>query len=81
MQVTAFEYYRKHPQRHAFPTQYAVGQTERFYGILDKRLADRDYVASLGRGRYSIADIAIFPFLDAVGAVGIDLTKFPNVFT
>jgi glutathione S-transferase len=33
-------------------------EVERLYGVLDKRLADRDFVA----GEYSIADMAIWPW-------------------
>ena len=80
MQMHAFEYFRGNPQRYDFPTQRVVGETERYYGILDQRLASRDCVAGPGRGRYSIASIAIFPFFDAIGAVGLELGKFPNVF-
>ena len=61
-----------------------VDETKRLLGVLDRRLADRDWVAGNSRGSYSIADIAIFPwvrnllgFYDAGALVGID--NFPNV--
>ena len=34
-------------------------ETHRLYGVLDRRLADRPFVA----GDYSIADMAIFPWI------------------
>lgn len=47
----------------------------RLYGVLDRRLAGRDYVA----GDYSIADMAIYPW--ALGWEGQqqDIAKFPNM--
>jgi glutathione S-transferase len=79
IQSQANFFYRFLPQRHAFPTQRFVGATERVYGILNTRLADRDYVAGPGRGSYSIADIAIWPYAHYVALCGIDLERFPNV--
>lgn len=79
MQTQANAYYRFNPVRYAYPTQRFVGETERHYGVLDARLAERDYIAGHGRGKYSIADIAIWPFADAISVAGVDLQKFPNV--
>lgn len=60
--------------------QRYVGETERLYGILDKRLEDRDYVAGPGRGRYSIADIAIVGWVNCGRLSGLDTKQFPNVY-
>lgn len=60
--------------------QRYVGESERLYGILDARLADRDYVAGPGKGKYSIADISILGWANIAILSGIDLPKlFPNV--
>jgi glutathione S-transferase len=60
--------------------QRYVGETERLYGILNARLADRDYVAGPGRGKYSIADINLVGWVNVSELIGIDLTgQFPNV--
>jgi glutathione S-transferase len=80
MQAQANFYYRFHSQRYAFPTQRFVGETERLYGILNARLAGRDFIAGTGRGKYSIADMAIWPFAHAAAVLGLELEKFPNVF-
>ncbi|KAG6841970.1 hypothetical protein C0991_004461 [Blastosporella zonata] len=36
-------------------------ETERLYGVLELRLAERDYLAGKGKGKYTIADINAHP--------------------
>jgi GST-like protein len=50
-------------------------EARRLYGVLDRRLDGRDYVA----GDYSIADIAIWPWIARFEWQEIDLHQFPNV--
>jgi GST-like protein len=50
-------------------------EAQRLYGVLDRRLEGRDYVA----GDYSIADIAIWPWVSRYEWHAVDLAKFPNV--
>src|SRR5207302_5537828 len=50
-------------------------ETHRLYGVLDKRLADRDYVADA----YSIADIAIWPWISRFEWQTIELDQYSNV--
>jgi GST-like protein len=47
----------------------------RLYGVLDRRLADREFVA----GEYSIADMAIWPWISRFEWQQMDLGEFPNV--
>jgi GST-like protein len=47
----------------------------RLYGVLDRRLAEHEYVA----GDYSIADIAIWPWISRFEWQTIDLNQYPNV--
>jgi GST-like protein len=47
----------------------------RIYGVLDKRLAEREFLA----GDYSIADMAVFPWIRLHGRQGQDLGDFPNL--
>ena len=58
------------------PIDYAIErytrEAGRLYGVLDRRLADRDYLA----GDYSIADIAIFPWLRSWENQGIVIDEF-----
>ncbi|PNP85835.1 hypothetical protein FNYG_00891 [Fusarium nygamai] len=62
-----------------YAIQRYVGETERLFGVLDKRLADRDYIVGPGRGRYSIADIALVGWTDRLPGTSISYDQFPNV--
>ncbi len=50
-------------------------ETERLYGVLDERLADREFVA----GEYSIADMACYPWIVLHERQGQNLDDFPNI--
>ena len=50
-------------------------EAHRLYGVLDRRLADREFVAD----DYSIADIAIWPWISRFEWQTIDLAQYPNV--
>jgi GST-like protein len=50
-------------------------ETHRLYGVLDKRLAENEYVA----GVYSIADMAIWPWISRFEWHTVDLNQYPNV--
>ncbi|MBX9647037.1 MAG: glutathione S-transferase N-terminal domain-containing protein [Xanthobacteraceae bacterium] len=51
-----------------------VNETNRLYGVLNRRLADREFVA----GEYSIADMAIYPWI-LPDRQGQTLNDFPNI--
>jgi GST-like protein len=50
-------------------------EAHRLYGVLDRRLSGRDFVADA----YSIADIAIWPWISRFEWQSIDLGQYPNV--
>ncbi len=52
-----------------------MAEAKRLYGVLDRRLAQAEYVA----GDYSIADIAIWPWISRFEWQTMDLKDFPNV--
>lgn len=52
-----------------------VKETHRLYGVLDKRLAQHEYVA----GVYSIADMAIWPWISRFEWHTVDLNQYANV--
>ncbi len=51
-------------------------EAQRLYGVMDRRIARSRY---LGGAAYSIADIAIFPWLRSWKNQGIDWADFPNL--
>ncbi|MCY1408949.1 Disulfide-bond oxidoreductase YfcG [compost metagenome] len=51
-------------------------ETARLYGVLDKRLADRAFVAG---DDYGIADMAIYPWIVPFEWQSQDLNDFPSV--
>jgi GST-like protein len=53
-----------------------VNETHRLYKVLDGRLADNEYVAG---DEYSIADIAIVPWVQRHERHRTDLNDYPNV--
>ena len=46
-----------------------LDETKRLYGVLQIRLADRDWLAGPGRGKYSIADMNCFPWSASLAAM------------
>jgi len=79
MQGQANHFYRLAKERIPYPTQRYVGETERLYGVLDHQLEGRDYLVGPGKGKYSIADIANFGWVNVAYFAGVDLSKFPNL--
>ncbi|HEX4944425.1 MAG TPA: glutathione binding-like protein [Usitatibacteraceae bacterium] len=63
------------PEKIPYAIDRYVKETNRLYGVLDKRLAGRDFI--LGR-HYSIADMAAYPWI-IPERQGQDLADFPNV--
>src|SRR5262245_25838718 len=53
-----------------------VNETNRLYGVLNKRLADRPFVAGKD---YSIADMASYPWTVSYERQGQDLNDFPHL--
>ena len=54
-------------------------EARRLYGVLDRRLDGRDFIAGTGRGEYSITDMATWPWISRFDWQQIDLNDYPNV--
>jgi len=58
----------------AYGVRRYTDETHRLYGVLDRRLADRDYLA----GEYSIADMATWPWI-LPELQGQNIGEFPHL--
>ena len=63
------------PERIAYATERYVNETNRLYGVLNKQLAGKTYIA----GDYSIADMACYPWIRPYQRQGQDLNDFPHL--
>ncbi|KAF7860832.1 hypothetical protein EAF04_008350 [Stromatinia cepivora] len=79
MQGQSNHFYRFAKERIPYAIQRYVGESERLYGVLDNQLKDRDYIVGPGKGKYSIADIATFGWVNISYFGGVDLAKFPSL--
>ncbi|MEP3423009.1 MAG: glutathione binding-like protein [Erythrobacter sp.] len=64
------------PERIAYATERYRREVERLFGVLDRRLTENPYLAG---GEFSIADIAVFPWIQTYRAQEIDLASFAHV--
>ena len=63
------------PEKIPYAINRYVNETGRLYAVLNKQLAEHEFVA----GEYSIADIAIYPWIVPHERQGQNLENFPNL--
>ena len=63
------------PEKIDYAINRYVNETNRLYGVLDRRLKGRDFIA----GDYSIADMACYPWIVPHELQGQDLRNFRNL--
>ncbi|MEH2305469.1 glutathione binding-like protein [Nostoc sp.] len=63
------------PEKIEYAINRYVNETGRLYGVLNKQLADREFVA----GDYSIADIAAYPWIVPYERQSQNLEDFPHL--
>jgi len=64
------------PEKIEYAINRYTNEAKRLYGVMDKRLGKHKYIAG---SSYTIADIAIFPWLRSWKNQGIDWVDFPNL--
>jgi GST-like protein len=63
------------PEKLPYAIDRYTNEINRLYGVMDGRLADREYLA----GDYSIADMACWPWVKPYEVYGQTLDEFPNL--
>ena len=63
------------PEKIPYAMERYVKETNRLYGVLNKRLADREFIA----GAYSIADMASYPWVVPYERQQQNLDDFPHL--
>ena len=63
------------PEKIPYAIDRYVKETSRLYGVMNRRLADRQFLA----GDYSIADMACYPWIVPHERQGQKVTDFPNL--
>ena len=71
----AHQYLFYHRGRSRFAEEKTKGYVEHVYSILEKQLMDREYIVN----DYSIADIAIWPWVDRCERHEVKLEDYPNI--
>jgi GSH-dependent disulfide-bond oxidoreductase len=63
------------PEKIAYGIDRYTNEVNRLYGVMNKRLADRQFLA----GAYSIADMAAYPWVRPYKNQGQDIAEFPHL--
>ena len=63
------------PEKIAYAIDRYTNEINRLYGVMNKQLEERDYLA----GEYSIADMASYPWVRPYKHQGQDLSEFPHL--
>jgi GST-like protein len=75
MMGQAGHFRRAAPEKIPYAIERYTNETKRLFGVLDKQLADQEYIA----GKYSIADMMSYPWSMVGQWLEVPLAEFPNV--
>lgn len=64
------------PEKLPYAIDRYTNETKRLYGVMDRQLTKSEFIAC---GEYTIADIAIFPWLRNWANQGIDWVDYPHL--
>lgn len=63
------------PRKIKYAVDRYTNEAQRLYNVVDRRLGEVEYVA----GEYSIADMAIYPWMRLYERQGVDIETIPNL--
>ena len=64
------------PEKIPYAIERYGSEVKRLHGVMDKRLAEREWLAG---SAYSVADMACYPWIGAYEALPVDYAAFPNL--
>jgi len=64
------------PEKIPYALDRYTNEAQRIYGVTDRRLGMSEYLADAG---YSIADMAVYPWMRMPERHGVDIAEFKNV--
>lgn len=64
------------PEKIPYAIERYGSEVKRLHAVMDKRLAEREWLAG---SAYSIADMACYPWIGAYDALPVDYAAFPNL--
>lgn len=67
---------RNAPEKIPYAIERYLRETRRLFGVLDKRLQDREFICGAD---YTIADIAAYPWIVSREAQEVAVAEFPNL--
>ncbi|WWC91522.1 uncharacterized protein L201_006468 [Kwoniella dendrophila CBS 6074] len=79
MQGQANHFARYAPEKIEYGIKRYREETSRLYSVLEGQLAKPESKGFLVGGKYSVADINVFPWVRSYAWAGVDIEPFPNV--
>lgn len=80
MQGQSNHFTRYAPETIPYAQKRYQEETKRLYHVFDTRLCDRDFLVGTSRGKYSWADMSVFPWVRGHSWAGIEtLDEFPHL--
>ncbi|MGY3439927.1 glutathione S-transferase family protein [Marinovum sp. KMM 9879] len=75
----AHHFLKYNPGKSPYSEERFHKEALRLYKVLNTRLEGRDYVVGTGKGEYTVADMAMWPWASRHDFHQVDLADFPNV--
>ncbi|KZV84921.1 glutathione S-transferase [Exidia glandulosa HHB12029] len=80
MQGQANHFRNYAPEKIEYGITRYLNEAKRLYSVLESRLEGREYLAGPGKGKYTIADINVWPWVHVASYAGIDsYDEWPNL--